>query len=153
MIRRNARTIGVPLALCAAAALAACQTSQPVAEAEAEPMDSMAMIIVENQAATDSITVGTVSLPADGFVVVHAANEDGTPTVPDSIGHVAAPAGKSENVVVPLEFPVAAGGTVYVMLHEDSGELGVYEFKTGSTDVDLPVTVDGGPVITPITIE
>lgn len=153
MIRRNTRLIAAPLALCAAAALAACQTSGPAEEAEAEPADSMAMIVVESQQATDSITVGTVSLPTDGFVVVHAANEDGTPTVPDSIGHVAAPAGKSENVVVPLEFPVAAGDTVYVMLHEDSGELGVYEFKTGSTDVDLPVTVDGAPVITPITIQ
>ena len=132
---------------------AGCQSTSDDQAMEDEAMADMAMIVAADQAATTSITVANVSMTADGFVVVHASNPDGSIIVPDSIGHVAVAAGSHENVVVPLEFPVSAGDVVHVMLHSDDGEIGVYEFKTGATENDLPVVENESPVITQLTVQ
>lgn len=155
MIRHPSRScVALVSTLGMTALISGCQTGSTSDEAmEDEAMSSGAMITVENQAVVDSVTVASVTMDVDGFVVVHAANPDGTPVVPDSIGHAAVTTGTTINLVVPLEQPVAAGDKLFVMLHGDSGEIGVYEFKTGSTDVDLPIVVDDAPVITPIVAE
>ena len=43
------------------------------------------------------------------------------------------------------------GETVWVMIHTDNGEMGKYEFN-GSNGLDNPVTENGKPVMTKITI-
>lgn len=155
MTRHSSRNLAALISTLGVAALVSgCQTSASSDTAmEDEVMSSGAMIAVENQAVVDSVTVASVTMDVDGFVVVHAANPDGTPVVPDSIGHIAVTTGTTINLEVPLDQPVAAGDKLFVMLHGDSGEIGVYEFKTGSTDVDLPIVVDDAPVITPIFAE
>lgn len=140
--RSNRVSVAMISSLAVAALASACQSSstEVAAEAEAEAtVETMAMVSAADQAATDSITVASVTMESDGFVVVHASNPDGSVIAPDSIGHVAVSSGTHSNVVVPLTQSVAAGSVVHVMLHNDSGEIGVYEFMTGKTDVDVPV--------------
>ncbi|MGF1626115.1 MAG: hypothetical protein ACFCVH_14630 [Alphaproteobacteria bacterium] len=158
---RTLRDASTGVLLLAVAGFAAgCQSTPPAAESMAdesmesmETMAAMSMVSASDQAATDSIVVASVTMESAGFVTIHASNPDGSMIAPDSIGHVAVPAGTSENVVVPLDTPVAAGDVVHVMLHEDTGEIGVYEFRAGATEFDLPVMMDGQMVMTPITIQ
>jgi hypothetical protein len=128
----------------------ACQSSSTEEAVEEEVMEPMSTVAAMDQAATNSITIDSVTMDADGFVVVHASNPDGTVIAPDSIGHVAVAAGTHQNVAVPLDQPVAAGDVVHVMLHTDTGEIGVYEFRTGMTEFDPPVA--GAPVV-PVAIQ
>ncbi len=139
----------------AAALLSACQSSGSAdAEMETEmTAPEMAMVTVADQVATDSITVASVDMPVDGFVVIHATDENGDIVAPDSIGHLYLEAGSHTDVVVPLEFPVASGDTVIAMLHGDSGELGVYEFRTGATENDLPLMENDAPVVKPLAVQ
>mgnify|MGYP003667825857 CR=1 FL=1 len=74
------------------------------------------------------------------------------PVVPASIGHTYVKAGMTENVYVPLTGDYD-GDKVIAMLHVDDGELGVYEFGPGSVANDKPVVVDGGPLVSPISID
>ena len=159
MIVHTSRGAMTGVVLVAIAALAAgCQSSEPAAEATppataSAAATSTATVSASDQAATDSITVARVNMEATGFVTIHGTDANGAMIVPDSIGHIAVPAGTSENVVVPLDTPVAAGDVVHVMLHEDTGQPGVYEFKAGATEFDLPVIIDGAPVMSAVTIQ
>jgi hypothetical protein len=101
------------------------------------------------------VYVESITLEEDGYVVVHASNEDGDgPQVPEIISQpVYLGAGTYPNVGVPLkdDVTVEAGDVLWVMLHEDTGEEGVYEFD-GNNGLDQPLTNDGEVVVTSITI-
>jgi hypothetical protein len=103
-----------------------------------------------DQKLSHAVVVESVTAAADGWVVIHAI-KDGKPVVPASIGHTYVKAGMTENVYVPLTGEYD-GDKVIAMLHVDDGELGVYEFGPGSVSNDKPVVVDGGPLVSPITI-
>lgn len=106
-----------------------------------------AMIKVMDQKAEGStIVVESVTAPADGFLVVHAV-QDGKPVTPGSHGYAAVKAGENKDVRIELDAAPMAGAEYVVMLHEDTGEKGKYEFAEGMTDVDKPVTQDGKPVM------
>lgn len=92
------------------------------------------------------ITVGQVTAAANGFLVIHAV-VNGEVVAPESIAHVAVVAGENTDLVVELADAPAAGTEFVAMLHEDTGVVGTYEFTTGVTDVDVPVVVDGAPVV------
>tara|TARA_R100000306_G_C4331928_1_gene120678 strand:+ start:213 stop:632 length:420 start_codon:yes stop_codon:yes gene_type:complete len=102
------------------------------------------------QKLSHAVVVESVTAAADGWVVIHAI-KDGKPVVPASIGHTYVKAGMTENVYVPLTGEYD-GDKVIAMLHVDDGEPGVYEFGPGSVANDKPVVVDGGPLVSPITI-
>ncbi|EDZ66201.1 hypothetical protein NOC27_2881 [Nitrosococcus oceani AFC27] len=112
-----------------------------------------AAIEVSPQPAGSEITVDSVTVPDDGFVVIHASDEHGNIIAPQSIGYSAVKSGTQEDVSVSLDEEVASGDKVFVMLHEDTGEKGTYEFGVDRTDVDVPVIQDGKPVIAPMDIE
>ena len=104
----------------------------------------------------NTITVENVSLDRDGWVVVHASNEAGDgPMVPEIISEPVY-LEDMENADVTITFKddanVSSGDVVWVMLHNDTGVEGVYEFD-GMNGLDLPITDDGGVVVTPITIQ
>ena len=99
------------------------------------------------QELSHAVVVKSVTAAADGWVVIHAI-KDGKPVVPASIGHTYVKAGMTENVYVPLTGDYD-GDKVIAMLHE----LGVYEFGPGSVANDKPVVVDGGPLVSPISID
>lgn len=111
---------------------------------------------VEDQALTqNSVLVSSVDLPADGWVVIHRDNGSGGPTVPAIISEpVYLEAGTTENVTVPVKESEALtdGETVWVMLHEDNGTTGTYEFD-GQNGLDGPYYSESGDIaITPVVI-
>ncbi|WP_051286261.1 DUF7282 domain-containing protein [Salinimicrobium terrae] len=115
------------------------------------------MLTVSDQALIDnSITVQNVNLDMDGWVVIHASNEAGDgPMVPEIISEPEyVEAGSNSDVVVTFseDANVSAGDTVWVMLHEDTGTEGVYEFD-GSNGLDLPISDEDGVVVVPVTLQ
>ncbi|WZL87833.1 hypothetical protein VS868_09440 [Salinimicrobium sp. 3283s] len=115
------------------------------------------MLTVNDQPIVDNtITVESINVDMDGWVVVHATNEAGDgPQVPEIISEpVYLEAGDNTDVVVTFEEDanVAAGDTVWVMLHDDTGVEEVYEFDN-MNGLDLPLFDDDGIIVTPITLE
>ncbi|MFD1096647.1 DUF7282 domain-containing protein [Salegentibacter chungangensis] len=112
-------------------------------------------ITIDNQAVSDNmITAESITVAEDGWVVVHADNGDGAPVVPEIISNpVYLEAGTNNDVEISFEesADVNAGDTVWVMLHNDTGAAGEYEFD-GMNGLDLPIVVDGNVVVTPIDI-
>ncbi|MDX1602212.1 MAG: hypothetical protein R3209_04020 [Salinimicrobium sediminis] len=96
------------------------------------------------------VSVGNITLDRDGYVVIHASNEAGDgPMVPEIISQpVYLEAGTYENVMVPLKetATVNAGATIWIMLHTDTGEEGVYEFD-GENGLDLPIMDESGDIV------
>mgnify|MGYP005993784807 CR=1 FL=1 len=105
-------------------------------------------ITTSEQPAGKSLTVETVTIANDGWLVIHAI-ADGKPVVPASIGHTAVKAGTTENVVVELTETVESGSKVLAMLHVDKGRIGDYEFPGD----DHPVMQDDKPVVMPLQIK
>ena len=141
------RRILAPLAaLGLATAVAGCyQTPQSTAASNIKPAVS-----AKAQAAGGSVTVDSIAMPSTGWLVIHAVR-DGKMDTSGSIGQVYVPAGPSGPHVVALSESVAAGGQVVAMLHLDTGVAKIYEFANGSVEAhDLPVIVDGKPVMAPI---
>lgn len=108
----------------------------PVAAQDAE-------VTVFDQLITDgTVTIAEVVSPAAGFIVIHADDGSGAPG--PVIGNAPVDAGSNEGVVVAID---VTGWTapLYAMLHEDTGEAGVYEF--GEVEgADAPVFVNDAVV-------
>ena len=91
-----------------------------------------------------SIVVDSVSLPAAGFIAVHA-NADGSPGA--VIGHSdLLPAGTSTDVVVTLDQALTATDMVFPMAHLDVDDDGEYTFAPPDNAVDTPATTEDGSV-------
>ena len=116
--------------------------------------DITASFTVNDQPVTDNqINVGTITMGQDGWVVVHADN-NGAPQVPEIISEpVYLEAGDNEDVSVTFEdsADLSVGNTVWVMLHNDTGIKGEYEFD-GMNGLDMPIVVDDNVLVTPIVI-
>ncbi len=118
----------------------------------AEPTGSLT---VSDQALVDNtITVESITLDQDGWVVVHA-DDAGSPMVPDIISEPVFLEGGTthENVEITLneDAEVMAGDTLWVMLHTDTGTSMEYEFD-GESGIDAPITDENGIVVTSIEI-
>ncbi|MDQ7080335.1 MAG: hypothetical protein Q9M41_06670 [Paracoccaceae bacterium] len=100
------------------------------------------------QPAGNTVTVDSVTIDGDGWLVIHAI-KNGKPVVPASIGHVAIKSGTTENVVVKLTRATKPGEKLLPMLHVDQGYMGEYEFP----GADHPVMKDGKPVVKPLPIK
>jgi len=132
------------LKLAAVAALIA-----PFAACAQSPEPVAPSLTVSPQAAGATVTVDAASIPADGWLVIHAT-KDGKPVAPASIGHAPLKAGENKSVTVAIDPPAQPGDVVIAMLHNDDGEIGVYQFGPGATEYDKPVVVDGKPVVKPV---
>ncbi|MEQ8583558.1 MAG: hypothetical protein RIC30_19165 [Marinoscillum sp.] len=94
-------------------------------------------VVSQNTLIVESITVGQPS-----WVVVHRDNGAGSFVAPGIISNpVAIDAGTTENVAITFkdDEPLADGETLWVMLHNESGTIGAYEFD-GANGFDLPIT-------------
>lgn len=120
--------------------------------ASAGSIGAQDLAVPRTDIANGTLEVNVSGMPNAGFVVVHSAAEGGGPSVPAAIGHAAVSAGGQDTVRVPISGSVAAGDTLFVMLHGDDGRSGVYEFGPGATDVDTPLVRDGGPVLAEMTV-
>ena len=91
----------------------------------------------------NTLSVGSITLDATGWVVVHKSNStnDG-PEVPGIISTpVQLEAGTTADVEVTLTEAVSADATLYVMLHTENGTIGSYEFD-GANGFDAPITTE-----------
>lgn len=107
--------------------------------------DTTPSVTVSDQFVTERVYIENVESPGQGFVVIHT-DSDGAPGPVAGFGAVVP--GHTHGLWVELDETMAAPTPVlYAMLHEDTGEVGTYEF--GTVDgADLPVSVDG-QVVTP----
>lgn len=97
-----------------------------------------------------SVTVDAVELPSAGFIAVHG-DGGGSPGPVIGVSDLL-PAGTSDGVVVALDDPLTATGTVFPMVHIDTDGNGVYEF--GAVEgVDGPgVTAEGDVAVGPVAV-
>ncbi|WP_227370070.1 hypothetical protein [Halomonas sp. M20] len=99
---------------------------------------------IELQEPGGDITIATLVSNVDGFVVAHEADDEGKPNT-KAIGHTQIKKGSQERIGIVLDRDMESGEKIFVMLHEDTGKEGEYEFGPDNTDVDKPVMVDGKP--------
>jgi len=104
---------------------------------------------VSNQKTAGQIKVSKVATARDGWVSVHESREDGTILLPDSIGEARVDSGDSENIIVDLWDAPAVGDKLWVLLHVDSGERGLYEFP----EQDPPVKRNGETMVRSLIIQ
>lgn len=90
------------------------------------------------------VVVEKVVIPVDGWVVIHPSDAQGK-FIEKDIGHAPVKAGTSRNVSVTLIEEVKDGAKLHVMLHEDTGAKGTYEFGK-VPKADGPILKDGKPV-------
>jgi len=106
-------------------------------------------LVVEDQTTAGQIIVKTVATSRDGWVSIHQSREDGSIVVPESIGQARVDSGDSEDIVVDLWEAPMVNEKLWVLLHIDGGERGLYEFP----GEDLPVKKNGEVVARSFTIQ
>ncbi len=88
--------------------------------------------------------VASVTLPAQGFVAVHA-DADGAPGPVIGVSKLLA-GGTATNVEVIFDEPLEASAKVFPMLHIDMDGDGVYTFEPPDNAIDVPGLFDSGDV-------
>jgi hypothetical protein len=97
-------------------------------------------IFVASQAiGNDTVVIEEVEFDDPGFVIIHADDGDGNPG--EVIGNMAIEAEEMEEFSIEIDRELVTP-TLHVMLHEDTGEDGVFEFGDVE-DTDNPVEIDG----------
>jgi len=113
-------------------------TTAPITlEASSGSFMASNQVVSQNTLMVESITVGQPS-----WVVVHRDNGAGSFVAPGIISNpVAIDAGTTENVAITFkdDEPLSDGETLWIMLHNESGTIGAYEFD-GANGFDLPIT-------------
>ena len=141
-----------PVMVDGAPAMMAFQVGAPVTS-EAAPaaggdaaaaMPAMPALVIDADPASLQIVDGVLTVPSitsagDGWLVVHADNGGKPGPV---LGYAAVSAGENSDVAIEVD-AAAATETVHLMLHEDGGVVGTYEFP----GADAPVMVDGAPAM------
>lgn len=115
-----------------------------------QSMASTPAISVEDQKVSDNtVVINSVTMSEAGFLVIHAADDNGKLKAPESIGHTMVEKGKHKNVKVELDKSVESGDKLFAMLHKDTDKKDSYEFAESKGQKDGPMTADGKPVIKP----
>lgn len=120
---------------------------EPADEPAAEPagddiaLQPASITFADQESNGSMITVGSVDLPAAGFIAVHS-DGGGSPGPVIGVSDLL-PAGTSTDVMVMLDTPIDADTTLFPMVHIDTNGNGAYEF--GAVEgVDGPgLTADG----------
>jgi hypothetical protein len=99
---------------------------------------------------TGTLTVKSVNAPKDGFLVVHVVT-DGKPGA--VIGHAEVKEGENSGVPVILDTTPKTGDELALMLHDDTGTAGKYEFGMDGSKEDAPTMADGKPVMVTVTVK
>ena len=92
----------------------------------------------------DVLVVDSVQVVSDAWLVVHPADADGRPDASQVVGRAFVQHGVSRGVPVELSGS-EAGAPLAVMLHDDTGTIGRFEFGTG--EADGPLLRDGAPIV------
>lgn len=104
------------------------------------------LTFTDQQTTGDTVTVENVTLPAGGFVVLHAPNVSSAPieSVLGASSYLSN--GSHQNVEITLNAPLEGSSRLVVMAHTDSNENQVYDFASSSGSEDGPYTANGEPV-------
>jgi hypothetical protein len=94
----------------------------------------------------DVLVLDSVKVTSDSWVVVHPEAAGGGPDATVSLGRSFVMHGTTERVPVDLDESALPGATLYVMLHDDTGEIGAFEFYESGMAEDQPITQGGAPV-------
>ena len=133
----------VAVALVAAACSSTEDTTTTVA-AQAPPTGPSSVTFEDQDSDGTSIVVAAVTLPADGFIAVHADNNGSPGAV---IGHSdLLSAGDSTDVTVTLDEPITESTTLWPMAHIDIDRDGQYTFEPPDNAIDVPGTTADGSI-------
>ncbi len=114
--------------------------AQPVHAQTVRPPALTPRVVVHDQLLfTDQVTVAEVVTPQAGWLVIHRSQDGNLAAV---IGLVPVHKGVNYNVTVPI-LRALATPTLYVLLHSDAGQSGVYEFP----GPDAPLIVSNPPML------
>ncbi|EDX85097.1 hypothetical protein S7335_2796 [Synechococcus sp. PCC 7335] len=101
--------------------------AQPTEDEEGVDQKNVKLVI-KDQPTAGQIVVEEVATARDGWVSIHKSNEAGDIELPDSLGQARVDSGDSENIIVDLWEAPYPEEKLWVLLHIDSGERGIYEF-------------------------
>ena len=115
------------------------------------PTSPSALEVNEQSSDGTTVVIASVTLPANGFIAIHADNNGSPGPV---IGHSELlQAGESVDVVVTLDEPLTASGLVWPMVHIDLNRDGEYTFMPPDNVIDVPgITADGNVAVTSVQI-
>lgn len=100
----------------------------------------------------DVLMLRDVKVVSDAWVVVHPAAVGGGPDVSQILGRSFVQHGTTERVPVTLDLQRAnVGDTLYAMLHDDTGEIGRFEFG-GAGTADQPLKANGAPIVQAVVV-
>ncbi|MFP3905647.1 MAG: hypothetical protein ACLFWR_01335, partial [Acidimicrobiales bacterium] len=119
-------------------------------EAGDSPPMSPAELTVEDQSGDGTtVQVASVTLPADGFIAVHADDDGPGPVIGNSD---LLPAGESTDVEITLDEEVSEDTTLWPMAHIDTNLNGTYDFGSEpDPQADGPATfADGEVAVAPL---
>ena len=126
--------------------------SVPPLEGGSEDVEGAPSLTVASTALRgDVLILDEVKVESDAWVVVHPAAAGGGPDASRALGRSFVMHGASERVPVDLDGPVDAGTTLYAMLHDDTGEIGRFEFGGAGTP-DQPLVSGGTPVVAEVSV-
>lgn len=112
------------------------------------PMPEAKLTVNDQTVSQNTVIVKEVDVPSDGFIVIHR-DAGGGPEVPGIISEpIMVSEGTSMDIMVPIleTESLTDGETLWVMLHEDTGTPGQYEFD-GQNGFDPPFMMNGGGMV------
>lgn len=119
------------------------------------PTATAKLVVGDQTISQNQIWVNVADVPANGFIVIHKDNGAGGPVVPGIVSEAKyVTKGENKDVLVSLDATSTFmdGETLWVMLHEDTGTPGLYEFD-GANGFDGPFMANNMMVMTSIKIE
>jgi hypothetical protein len=132
----------IAVALVGAACSTTEDTTTTTATLEAPPTGPSSVTFEDQDSDGASVVIASVTLPADGFIAVHADNNGSPGAV---IGHSdLLSAGDSTDVTVTLDEAITESTTLWPMAHIDIDRDGQYTFEPPDNAIDVPGhTADG----------
>ncbi len=122
-------------------------------EAETGPVEGAPSLRAAGRPLIGDVLILTdVRVVSDAWVVVHPAAVGGGPDASRVLGHGFVQHGTTDRVPVTLDLDGHAGGVLYAMLHDDTGEIGRFEFR-GAGSPDQPLVSGGQPVVATVTTD
>jgi len=157
-MNKNYLIIGlIILALVVIGVIAARSVEKPAIVEERVPVVEEGVMVprieVSDQVVAEgSVVVDRVYAQTNAWIIVYRMAEDGVPETDVYIGAAAIGPGGSRGVAVELTEEVAEGEVLVMILHEDTGVIGEYEFGAEAPNIDQPVLVDGEVVAVAFTV-
>ena len=125
---------------------------EPVAGGSDDIPGAPSLTVSDAPLVGEVVLIAQTETESDAWVVVHPAAADGSPDVSTVLGEAFLLHGVNENVPVGLDAAVEPGTTLHVMLHDDTGEIGSFEFS-GPDTLDLLLEANGNPVVASFTAQ